>query len=181
MTDQNAPADTPQEQPPAAAPPPPAATKGRSTPLTVLGILNIVFAGIGLIVGLTAAACASAVAGLGGVMREGFEEMGGEGADVAAEAAGAMQAAGGILVLVIIFALVGAALLLAGGIGLLKVVKWAWAVCIAAAAIGLVQAVLGLVMSDGKGIVGLILGAAYPVILLVFMFKEDIRKELGAM
>ncbi len=150
----------PQSAPVPAAPAP----AGRPGGLTALAVLNFVFGGfaaIGSLIGL--AGVAALTAGRDAMMA---------GMDEAGKAAVASMPGAGVLYLVLLLSLVSGALLIASGIGYIKLKKGLglklgtiWAIYAVA------TSVLGLIMNPSSFGFMTIVGLAYPVLTYLLLNK----------
>ena len=132
----------------------------RPTSVTVLSVLNIVFGSLGLLFTLIAFA---GIAELSSVVGGGFVAW---------------------LVISSVIGLVLQVLLLTSGIAMLGLKPWARVMAIVAAVGGVAMNLIGMIVNltvfsavpfMGAGaIIGAILGMAYPIVLLIFMFRPNV-------
>src|SRR5688572_22672230 len=137
--------------------------------IKVFGILNIVFAGLGL---LAAAFLAALYYGAGGLLEPGeLDEI------------FASSAYLSYLKLTVVLAVIAAFVLLASGIGLLKHRAWGRSLAIGYAIFALLETVIGMFVTahyvDAAEAAGDIKGFAYPTILLVFMLRPNVTAYLN--
>ena len=136
--------------------------------IKVFGILNIVFAGLGLI---AAAFLAALYYGAGGLLEPG--EL-----DEIFASSGYLT----FLKLTVIIAVGEAILLLVAGIGLLKHRAWGRSLAIGYAILSLFTTVIGMFVTahyaGGAEAAGDLKGVAYPIILLVFMLRPNVTRYL---
>lgn len=154
--------------------------------IKVLGILNIVFAGLGVIGGLFTWA-----------MYFGHLDLGGRNpvVEIAHESPAYMR----FLEWSMVISALALVLLLASGIGLLKMRMWGRKLAILYAVFNVVSSIVGIVMTQhyllgplshshspaavggqAGGYMGALAGMAYPVVLLAFMFRRNLVAALVA-
>jgi hypothetical protein len=149
----------------------------RPTAATVIGILNIIFGGLGIISGLSAVLCAAAVSSYAGAAAGALSDLASTyGTDVATGAATAAIAGAGTLTLILsILGLLLAVALLIGGIGLLVNKKMGTLFTIIYACGTLLVTILQIALTPfGFGFFAII-GLAYPIVAFVFMMMPAVK------
>lgn len=133
----------------------------RTTSMTVIGVISIVFGSLGLVGGVFTTLAGGAIAALGSA-----------GTASGAQEAGQVTGLGLGAVVIGVVGIIAAVALLVGGIGILKVRPWARTLCLGYAGLSVATKAAALFLL-GTGGIGLVIGLIYPGVLLYFFFANE--------